>query len=100
SEGLVAAAALLAGGEGPGVWVVLTGYTPEGSPADPDSPGPEAPAGLAPFCLGGALALTAPRPGGGPRRLGGGRAGGRGGGGGAVKVGDGPCSSSTPWPTP
>jgi hypothetical protein len=59
SEGLAAAATLLSAGEVPGVWVALTGYTPELSPADPGAPAEEAPAAPGPLCTAVALALTA-----------------------------------------
>jgi hypothetical protein len=54
AEALLVAGTLLAGGDLPGVWVMLTGYNPELVPANP--PGTEAAA--APDCVAVALALT------------------------------------------
>jgi hypothetical protein len=59
AEALLVAGTLLAGGDLPGVWVMLTGYNPELVPANP--PSAEAPA-AAPDCVAVAVALTpAPR---------------------------------------
>ncbi len=62
SEGLAVAAALVAGGDLPGVWAVLTGYDPEVIPPDPAAPSGEAGGLPAPPCTAVALALTSPGP--------------------------------------
>jgi hypothetical protein len=61
-EGLLAAAALVGGGDVPGVWAVLSGYDPEIVPADPTDPATGEPPGVPP-CMAVALALMAAGPG-------------------------------------
>jgi hypothetical protein len=56
AEALAMTAAYLAGGDVPGVWLVLTGYEPELIPREPGSPA--APEGVSPPPLCGALALA------------------------------------------
>jgi hypothetical protein len=69
SEGLAAAATLLSTGDLPGVWAVLTGYTPEIVPPDPGAPAEQVPGVPGPVCIGVALALTACADGAGGLRL-------------------------------
>jgi len=63
-EAFLVAAALLAGDQVPGVWVVLTGFDPEPSPEDPGRAPAAAPGhpGAVPVCGAVALALVAARP--------------------------------------
>ncbi len=63
-EGLLTAAALLAGDTVPGVWLILTGYSPELIPENPGTQGTQANGKQTPFpdCGAVALALTNPRP--------------------------------------
>jgi hypothetical protein len=57
AEALTVAATLLATGDLPGLWLVLTEYEPELIPLDPNVPGPDCPAS-APTCIALALALV------------------------------------------
>ena len=61
-EGLLTAAALLAGDRVPGVWLIFTGYSPELVPENPATPGPQGNGKhtAVPDCLAVALALTSP----------------------------------------
>jgi hypothetical protein len=58
SQGLLAAAGLLAEGRLPGVWLVLTGWRPEPVPQKRGEPPRHVPAEAAPVCQALALALT------------------------------------------
>jgi hypothetical protein len=64
-EGILTAAALLAGDQVPGVWLILTGFYPEQLPQDPSKPAPggNGHAAAGPVCGATALALVGSRPG-------------------------------------